>query len=75
MRGINYILNEPRILEDAVPTIFGHTFVGKFYPKSIWVDSLVMFALFPALYGRLEGDDALDANRKEATPIYGEIFI
>jgi unsaturated rhamnogalacturonyl hydrolase len=56
--GINYILNEPRILEDAVNHL-GHTFVGKFYPKSIWVDSLVMFALFPALYGRLEGDDAL----------------
>ncbi|HEY8395733.1 MAG TPA: glycoside hydrolase family 88 protein [Bacilli bacterium] len=63
--GIDYILNEPRILEDAVNHL-GRSFAGKFYPKSIWVDSLVMFALFPALYGRLESDEKmLEIARKQ----------
>lgn len=60
LEGIDYILHEPRLIGDAVNHL-GRSKAGKFYPKSIWVDSLVMFGLLPAIYGRLEGrEDILE---------------
>lgn len=50
-RVLHYIENEPRLLGDAVNHL-GNSFVGNFYPKSIWVDSLMMFSVFPSLYGK-----------------------
>lgn len=57
-RVLDYIRHEPRILGDAVNHL-GKSPEGKFYPKSIWVDSLMMFAVFPALYARENGDQEL----------------
>lgn len=50
-RVIHYIMNEPRLIEDSVNHL-GNSFEGKFYPKSIWVDSLMMFSVFPARYAK-----------------------
>ena len=59
-RGINYIVNSPRLVDDCVNHL-GNSLVGKFYPKSIWVDSLMMFGVLPAIYGKGEGrQDILD---------------
>lgn len=55
---LNYIKTEPRLLEDAV-NHHGHSLIGKFYPKSIWVDSLMMFSVFPAKYAMDNNDSAL----------------
>jgi unsaturated rhamnogalacturonyl hydrolase len=55
---LDYIKNEPRLLGDAVNHL-GKNIAGKFYPKSIWVDSLMMFSVFPARYGAETGDWAL----------------
>lgn len=55
---LDYIKNEPRLLEDAV-NHHGSSFIGKFYPKSIWVDSLMMFSVFPSRYAIENGDSAL----------------
>ena len=55
-RVLHYIRHSPRVLGDAVNHL-GHSFEGRFYPKSIWVDSLMMFGLFPALYAS-ENNDA-----------------
>lgn len=55
---INYIKNEPRLIDDAVNHL-GNSPEGKFYPKSIWVDSLMMFSVFGARYAREKGDENL----------------
>ena len=55
---IDYIKHEPRVYKDAVNHL-GSNPVGKIYPKSIWVDSLMMFSVFPAQYAAREGDNEL----------------
>ncbi|MDD3946364.1 MAG: glycoside hydrolase family 88 protein [Clostridia bacterium] len=57
-RVLDYIINEPRLIGDAVNHL-GNSFIGKFYPKSIWVDSLMMFSVFPAIYASENGDKEL----------------
>ena len=57
-RVLHYIRHAPRVLGDAVNHL-GHSFEGHFYPKSIWVDSLMMFGLFPALYASQNNDPQL----------------
>ena len=54
-RVIHYIMNEPRLIEDSVNHL-GNSLEGKFYPKSIWVDSLMMFSVFPARYAKEQQD-------------------
>lgn len=53
--ALDYIKNEPRLLEDAV-NHFGRSFESKLYPQSIWVDSLMMFSVFPSLYAAENND-------------------
>ena len=55
---LDYIKNEPRVYKDAVNHL-GSNPIGKIYPKSIWVDSLMMFSVFPAIYASKEGDPDL----------------
>lgn len=57
-RVLDYIKNEPRLMDDAVNHL-GNSFEGKFYPRSIWVDSLMMFSVFPARYAAENGDKEL----------------
>jgi unsaturated rhamnogalacturonyl hydrolase len=52
---IDYIEHEPRLIDGAV-NHFGHNGMSKFYPQSIWVDSLMMFSLFPAIYANENGE-------------------
>ncbi|NLE96544.1 MAG: hypothetical protein GX596_00945, partial [Propionibacterium sp.] len=56
--ALDYIRHAPRAVDDAVNHL-GSSSWNWIYPKSVWVDSLMMFAVFPALYGRATGDDAL----------------
>lgn len=55
---LEYIRHAPRVLGEAVNHL-GTSMEGRFYPKSIWVDSLMMFGVFPAICGRETGDRAL----------------
>lgn len=57
-RVLNYIRNEPRLIEDSVNHL-GNSLIGKFYPKSIWVDSLMMFSVFPSLYAKENHDEKM----------------
>jgi unsaturated rhamnogalacturonyl hydrolase len=54
-RVLYYLKNEPRLIEDSVNHL-GNSLEGKFYPKSIWVDSLMMFSVFPSLYAKEQKD-------------------
>lgn len=57
-RVLEYIRHEPRLIEDSVNHL-GNSFIGKIYPKSIWVDSLMMFSVFPSLYAKEQNDPEL----------------
>jgi unsaturated rhamnogalacturonyl hydrolase len=54
-RVLHYIRYEPRLIEDSVNHL-GNSPEGKLYPKSIWVDSLMMFSVFPSLYAKEQND-------------------
>lgn len=55
---LHYIKNEPRILPDMVNHL-GNSPEGKFYPRSVWVDSIMMFGVFPLRYAVEQGDTEL----------------
>lgn len=57
-RVLHYIQHEPRLIEDSVNHL-GNSPEGKLYPKSIWVDSLMMFSVFPSLYARDNNHQAM----------------
>lgn len=52
-RALDYIRTAPRAVDDAVNHL-GSSRWNWIYPRSIWVDSLMMFSVFPAMYGRAE---------------------
>lgn len=55
--GVDYINNSEKVLE-GIPNHFGFGKSSK-YPKSIWVDSLVMFSIFTSEYALTFNDDAM----------------
>jgi unsaturated rhamnogalacturonyl hydrolase len=57
-RVLHYIKYEPRLIGGTV-NHHGHSFIGKLYPKSLWVDSLMMFSVFPSLCAAETGDELL----------------
>lgn len=58
-RVVDFVMNEPRILEDSINHLGHDTLLGKIYPKSVWVDSLMMFSVFPSLYAKENNDPAM----------------
>jgi unsaturated rhamnogalacturonyl hydrolase len=57
-RVVDYLEREPRLYGDA-PNHLGHSPEGCLYPKSIWVDSLMMFGVLAARYAAETGNTAL----------------
>lgn len=56
--GIDYLKHEPRLVEDLI-NHNGHSKDSKDYPKSIWVDSLMMSGVFSAMAADDFNDDDL----------------
>lgn len=50
-----YVRDETR-LTGEICNHLGHSLIGRFYPRSVWVDSLMMFGVFPVRYGVASGD-------------------
>ena len=48
---LNYIQNEPRLYLDCLNHL-GSSGKAKIYPKSIWIDSVMMFSVFTSLYAK-----------------------
>ncbi len=71
---LDYIKNEPRVYKDAVNHL-GKAAVGKLYPKSIWVDSLMMFSVFPARYAKREGDETLLEIAAKQPALYADCMM
>lgn len=57
-RVLNHIKTAPRILED-MPNHLGSTLEGKLYPKSIWVDSIMMYGVFVSWIAYETKDESL----------------
>lgn len=55
---LDYIRNAPRVMDDSVNHL-GNSPEGRLYPKSIWVDSLMMFSVFTARYASENADKEL----------------
>ena len=52
---LNYIRNEPRLYLDCLNHL-GRSGKARIYPKSVWIDSVMMFSVFTSLYAKDSGD-------------------
>lgn len=48
--GLDYMDHATPVI-DFLPNHLGNSLVGKFYPKSIWIDSIMMYGVFLSVYG------------------------
>ena len=48
---LDYIHNEPRLYLDCLNHL-GSSGKAKLYPKSVWIDSVMMFSVFTSLYAK-----------------------
>lgn len=55
---LDYIRYEPRLYLDCLNHL-GCSKKGKIYPKSVWIDSVMMFSVFTSLYANESGDAEL----------------
>ena len=55
---LDYIRYEPRLYLDCLNHL-GSSKKAKIYPKSVWIDSVMMFSVFTSLYARESGDSEL----------------
>lgn len=64
-RVVDYMKTTTRILE-YMPNHLGSSPESWLYPKSVWVDSVMMYGVFTSWYGRKSGDQELyDFARKQ----------
>ena len=55
---LDYIRYEPRLYLDCLNHL-GCSKKGRLYPKSVWIDSVMMFSVFTSLYASESGDAEL----------------
>jgi len=67
-KAIHYIFNAPKVVEN-MPNHLGYSVEGKFYPKSIWVDSIMMYGVFTSLYAKENNHKEL-MNFAKTQPIF-----
>lgn len=55
---LDYIHNGPRMYLDCLNHL-GNSKKAKIYPKSVWIDSVMMFSVFTSLYAKENNDSGL----------------
>ena len=55
---LDYIRNEPRLYLDCLNHL-GSSSKAKIYPKSVWIDSVMMFSVFTSLYASENSDSEM----------------
>lgn len=55
---LDYIHNGPRMYLDCLNHL-GNSTKAKLYPKSVWIDSVMMFSVFTSLYAKENNDTEL----------------
>ena len=73
--ALEYIRRSPKIYKDAIPNHFGSGKDAKDYPPSVWVDSLMMFAVFTARYGSETRDVALTEYAARLPALFAECLM
>ena len=71
---LDYIKNEPRLYRDCLNHL-GNSKKGRIYPKSVWIDSVMMFSVFTSLYARENGDGELLAFASRQPEQYAEMML
>lgn len=67
-RVVEYLRQAPRIVGPAVNHL-GTSIYSRLYPRSVWVDTLMMYGVFPARVGRARNDMDL-VDRAATLPVY-----
>ena len=73
--ALEYIRTVPKIVKDEIPNHFGFSKDAADYPQSVWVDSLMMFSVFTARYGREQGDAALSEYASRLPETFAECLM
>jgi unsaturated rhamnogalacturonyl hydrolase len=73
-RVLSYIRSAPRLACGAVNHL-GHSPEGRLYPRSVWVDSLMMFAVFPARYAAENRDPVLLDTAAAQPGLYARLLM
>lgn len=55
---LDYIRYQPRLYLDCLNHL-GSSFKARLYPRSVWIDSVMMFSVFTSLYASENGDSEL----------------
>lgn len=71
---IDYITHSEKIIDD-LPNHFGNSKDAKSYPQSIWVDSLMMFSVFTAIYGKNNHDKEILDYAKKQPPAFAKYLM
>lgn len=67
--AVGYMHTAPRILEH-LPNHMGTGIYSKIYPKSIWVDSIMMYGVFAGRYSHEQNDNALSVFALWQLPLF-----
>jgi len=72
-RVVDYMEREPRLRGDA-PNHLGHSPEGRLYPRSIWVDSLMMFGVLAARHAADTGNASLLNLASRQPRLYADLL-
>jgi len=64
-KGVHYLKHEPRLIEDLI-NHNGHSHDSRDYPKSVWVDSIMMSGVFSAIAAHdFDDQELLDFSKTQ----------
>ena len=71
---LDYIKNEPRLYLDCLNHL-GSSKKSRIYPKSVWIDSVMMFSVFTSLYAKESADSELLAFAARQPEQYASMML
>lgn len=71
---VAHYLRTARRTKDGGLNHFGVSLWSRFYPESMWVDSLMMVGVFAARWGRATGDETMTRFALEQPPLFAHVL-
>ena len=72
--AVGYMHSAERILEH-LPNHMGTGIYSKIYPRSIWIDSIMMYGVFAGRYAHEQGDSELSAFAVKQAPLFAKYLL
>jgi unsaturated rhamnogalacturonyl hydrolase len=72
--GVAHYIRSARRTKDGGLNHFGVSPLARFYPESMWVDSLMMYGVFAARWGRAMRDSAMTRFAVEQPPLFARVL-